>query len=185
MKKTIGGCLVAFFALAACSEAESAATAETVADAEQEVAGEPAYEQSGDTPAASAEPVVDEAALEEDAEKDFQARNPVMRPVFYGKDGPDLDACGGVGKVSGLKSGGDNFLSVRALPSIKGDEMDQIKNDQQVFFCEEDGPWIGIVYDKTGSKDCGTGSPIPEATTYIGPCDSGWVDGRYVPLIAG
>lgn len=185
MKKTIGGCLVAFLALAACSEAESAATAETAEATEQGAAGELADEQSVDKSTASAEPVVDEAALEEDAEKDFQARNPVMRPVFYGKDGPDLDACGGVGKVSGLKADGDNFLSVRALPSIKGDEMDQIKNDQQVFFCEEDGPWIGIVYDKTGSKDCGTGSPVPEATTYVGPCDSGWVDSNYVRLIAG
>jgi len=103
---------------------------------------------------------------------------------MYGGEA-NIDACGAVGKVSGLKSDGDNFLAVRAIPSFKGLEEDRLSNGQQVIFCEEEGPWLGIVYDKSGTKDCGTGSPISEATTYVGPCNSGWVNSKYVTLIAG
>lgn len=123
-----------------------------------------------------------ETALERDAQAAINEA--VARPVMYGGEA-DLDACGGVGEVSGLKSDGENFLAVRALPSIKGSEEDRLSNGQQVIICEEDAPWLGIVYDKSGMKDCGTGSPISEATTYIGPCDTGWVASKYVTLIAG
>ncbi|MEP2736413.1 MAG: hypothetical protein ABJP34_08945 [Erythrobacter sp.] len=188
MKKLFGVSVIASLALTACNAAENA-TAEEVGSiaadtAEETVVGVAAYDKEAPS-AASSEPVVDETALEEDADKDFAARNPVARPVQYGVDGPNLDACSGVGKVSGLKADGDGFLAVRAEPNMKAFEADRIKNDQTVFFCEEDGPWIGVVYDKSGKKDCGTGSPIPEPTTYVGPCDSGWVDSRYLTLIAG
>ncbi|MEO9490548.1 MAG: SH3 domain-containing protein, partial [Marinomonas sp.] len=85
----------------------------------------------------------------------------------------------------GLKAGGDNFLSVRAVPSTSAAEIDRLLNGASVIMCEYDGDWVGIVYDKSGEKDCGTGSPIPEETTYTGVCDSGWISKDYVTLMAG
>lgn len=170
--------------MAACSNATSDADdngAETeVTTPEDEVRA--ADEAEADAEAAKEEAEEAGKAGENQGSKD----DPVARPVMYG-DSPNLDACGGVGEVSGLKEAGDGFLSVRALPSETGEEADRLKNGQQVFFCDatEDENWIGIVYDKSGERDCGTGSPIPEHTTYLGPCESGWVSRNFVTLIAG
>jgi len=174
---------VACLTLVACNDATPDAESyqdkvDSAASAVTDVSGSPALETSD--PAPDATP--NEAVLEEDAQASLDEA--VARPVMYGGE-QNLDACGGVGEVSGLKTDGDNFLAVRALPSFKGVEEDRLSNGQQVMICEEDGPWIGIVYDKTGTKDCGTGSPIPEATTYLGPCDTGWGASKYVTLIAG
>ncbi len=156
------------------SSADAAATSE-----EDEV-------KAADEAQADAEAAKEEAEAGEEGTDQASADGPVARPVWYGET-PGLDACSGVGEVSGLEDGGDGFLSVRAEPDAKSYESDRLKKGQQVFFCDatDDEAWIGIVYDKSGEKDCGTGSPIPEHTTYVGPCDSGWVSRKFVTLIAG
>lgn len=170
----------ACFALAACNASPPDADSESGSATDTLAAPEESAVLEDSDPASDTAP--NGAALEEDAQAMLDEA--VARPIMYGGEA-NLDACGGVGEVSGLKPDGDNFLAVRALPSIKGVEEDRLSNGQQVMICEEDGPWIGIVYDKTGAKDCGTGSPIAEATTYLGPCDTGWVRSEYVTLIAG
>ena len=60
--------------------------------------------------------------------------------------------------------------------------------------CQKVGGWIGIVYPpppaaaEEGEEieellDCGTGSPVPSATVYEGPCRSGWVREEYIRLM--
>ena len=183
MKKLCFVSVAASLTLAACSDpsAESGGAGE-----DTEATSEEDETRAADEAEADEEEAKEEAEAGKDGEDQASKEDPVARPVMYG-DSPNLDACAGVGEVSGLKEGGDGFLSVRAVPSSTGYEADKLKNGQQVFFCDatEDEAWIGIVYDKTGEKDCGTGSPIPEETAYVGPCDSGWVSRKFVTLIAG
>lgn len=130
-----------------------------------------------------------EAPENETADGDQAASGAVIapQPVRYGIDGPDLDSCTGTGEVTGLKASGDGFLSVRAAPDVAAKELARLKNGQSVSFCDsaKGESWIGIVYDPTGTADCGTGSPIAATKPYDGPCKSGWVSAKYVNLIAG
>ncbi len=109
------------------------------------------------------------------------------RPVRVGFDGPEFDACGSYGEITGLNPDGDNFLSVRAAPSSDAEELDRLTTGTGVSLCEEADGWIGIVYEASGASgtSCGTGSPVSEVRAYDGPCRSGWVSQRFVELIAG
>ncbi len=123
-----------------------------------------------------------------DGEADIPASvNPQaeIRPVRVGGDGPDLDACGGYGEVTGLNPNGDNFLAVRASPFVGAYELDRLEPGQGVSMCDYEGGWVGIVYDKSGDADCGTGSPVASERDYEGPCESGWVSEDFVTLLAG
>ena len=115
------------------------------------------------------------------------AAPPPNRPVHVGLAGSDLDACLSLGEVSGLNPRGDNFLAVRAAPSAKARMVARLRTGHRVEVCEQQGGWLGIVYDTdpSGRRDCGTGSPVPNARAYRGPCLSGWVAARYVTIIAG
>lgn len=109
------------------------------------------------------------------------------RPVRIGLEGPDLDACGSYGVITGLNPDGDNFLSVRSAPSTDGEELDRITADTGVSLCESTLGWIGIVYENSGKEGlgCETGSPVASVRPYRGPCRSGWVSERFVQVIAG
>lgn len=118
------------------------------------------------------------------------AHGPVdAAPVMYGLDGPDFDGCGGWGKVKGLDPEGDNFLAVRAAPTTQSSKLDELKQGDEVWFCDgsKDQQWVGIVYRGKGQKDfaCETGPNLPEPKPYPGPCRSGWVHKDYVVLLAG
>lgn len=107
------------------------------------------------------------------------------RAVTIGGDGTS-DACPSVARVTGLKRGGDNFLSVRAGPGSKHREMDRLGPKAQFHVCEEKGDWMGVVYAPVGRNlDCGVSAALPEAIAYRGPCRSGWVHRRFVEVIAG
>ncbi len=111
---------------------------------------------------------------------------PAARPVMVGGEA-EFDACGGVHKVVGLKAKGDNFLSVRAAPSVRGRERDRLKMGRMVWSCDstEEGEWIGVVYERIPGQECGVGTPIAKRRAYAGPCASGWVSGRFLELVAG
>lgn len=113
-------------------------------------------------------------------------QSPAAKAVKVGGEA-EFDACGAVHKVVGLKKGGDNFLSVRASPSVKGRELDRLRTGRLVWSCDstEEGEWIGVVYEKRPGQDCGVGTPIAKRRAYAGPCASGWVAGRYLELVAG
>lgn len=109
------------------------------------------------------------------------------RPVRIGFDGPDFDACGSYGEITGLNPDGDNFLSVRSAPSTDAEELDRLTSGTGVSMCDSANGWIGIVYEGSGTAgtDCGVGSPVESERDYDGACRSGWISERFVELIAG
>jgi len=113
------------------------------------------------------------------------ARAQTARPVVIGGDGT-TDACSSVARVTGLKRGGDNFLSVRVGPGAGFRERDRLGPAVQVHVCEHDGDWVSIVYAPAGrDMDCGVSAALPKRIAYRGPCRSGWVHRRFVEVIAG
>lgn len=113
---------------------------------------------------------------------------PAQRIPRIGLAGDDLDACLSIGQVTGLNPRGDNFLAVRFEPSRKARVNDRLGPGRQVWICEEAGEWLGVVYDRfaaEGPGDCGLASPVANARPYAGPCRWGWVNSRYIRVIAG
>ena len=55
-------------------------------------------------------------------------------PVMVGGEA-DLDACGGVGVVSGLAPHGDGFLAVRSGTNASYKLVDKLLEGQQVLMC--------------------------------------------------
>ena len=107
---------------------------------------------------------------------------------MIGHDGPDFDACGGVGEVTGLNPNGDNFLAVRARPSAVSVKLAELNAGRYVWMCDGDGDWIGIIFDHAhgnGPGGCEASSPADDLQPYDGPCQSGWVHKDYITLIAG
>ena len=103
-------------------------------------------------------------------------------PVMAGQDGGD--ACGAWGQIGGLADDPDAVLPVRAGPGHDYPVIDEIKGGQGVSMCDRKESWEGIVYSKT-DQPCGVGTPWPEPRAYSGPCKSGWVEHKYVDLVAG
>ncbi|HZB61455.1 MAG TPA: SH3 domain-containing protein [Microvirga sp.] len=106
-------------------------------------------------------------------------------PVMAGGE-EDLDACASSGRIVGLNPRGDGFLSVRSGPGGKPyREIDRLYNGNAVMVCDEQGPWLAVVYGRSADDDCGVGTPWPVRKPYGGPCRSGWVHSRYVRMVAG
>lgn len=109
-------------------------------------------------------------------------------PVRIGThEQPDLDACLSIGEVSGLKPGGDGFLAVRSGPGTKYALTDKLVAGRRFHLCDEKagGEWLGIVYSDDDDTDCGVSSPIESPRDYRGECKSGWVNKRWVRVVAG
>ena len=106
-------------------------------------------------------------------------------PVMAGGE-EELDACGSAGRIVGLNPRGDGFLSVRSGPGGKPyREIDRLHNGNAVIVCDEQGPWLAVVYGRFAEDDCGVGTPWPVRKPYAGPCRFGWVHSRYVKIVAG
>lgn len=97
-----------------------------------------------------------------------------------------VDACEAVGQVNGLKSEGNNLLSVRSGPGESFRVMDKVPNGQLVYVCDHsrNDQWLGVVYGPD-EGDCGVASPIAERRSYAGPCKAGWVNAQWVEIVAG
>lgn len=107
---------------------------------------------------------------------------------MVGRDGPDMDACGGVGRVSRVNPTRDGLLPVFPQPSDQGRAKDRLVPDTLVWLCDAQGDWQGIVY--AGDRfqelgDCRVSSPVAEPKPYDGPCRSGWVPARFLYVVAG
>jgi hypothetical protein len=117
-----------------------------------------------------------------------QSASNFTTPVRYGGDDM-LDACDSNSIVVGLNSQGDNFLAVKAGPSLKAKRIDMLGPSAEVYPCDSsaDGQWVGIVYDGDGkwTARCGVTSAVVPRQRYRGPCQSGWVSAKYLKLIAG
>lgn len=98
----------------------------------------------------------------------------------------EIDACGAVGQVTGLKSSGDGFLAVRNGPGSSFQIVDKLHNGQLLYVCDSasDGTWLGVVY-ASGEDNCGVTSPIAEKRVYAGRCKTGWVSAAWVEIVAG
>lgn len=103
---------------------------------------------------------------------------------LIGSEGPDLDACAGIGRVATLAS----HLAVRERPEEYARQKDKLAPYTLVWLCENGEEWQGIVYP-TGQfqelGDCKVSSPVAEPHPYRGPCRSGWVLARELALVAG
>jgi hypothetical protein len=110
-------------------------------------------------------------------------------PVMIGGNSDDgqLDACASLGAVSGLDPKGDRFLAVRSGPGTRYLLLDKLLEGQKVFACSvsPDRRWYGVVYTRSSDEDCGITSPVSPPQPYSGKCDSGWVNARWVKIIAG
>lgn len=102
---------------------------------------------------------------------------------------PSLDACPGVGEVSGLNPRGDGFLSVRSGPGGSSfREIDRLYNGQRAYVCDQRGPWLGVVYEtqaQGGVSGCGVMTPWGLRQPYTGPCRYGWIHSNYLRPIGG
>jgi hypothetical protein len=105
-------------------------------------------------------------------------------PVMVGGQA-ELDACDSVAVVTGLKATGDGFLAVRSGPAVAYSMLAKLHNGHQVYVCQEQNGWIGIVYSTGGTLDCEVASPMAKRQAYRGRCASGWVHSSFIKLIAG
>ncbi len=100
-----------------------------------------------------------------------------------------MDACPSVGAVKGLKVKGDGFLSVRSGPGSQFLEKDRLVEGALFYMCDEknadNGAWVGIVYSKKNTDTCGVTSPIGKVSVYKGPCKWGWINSKWVKVVAG
>lgn len=115
----------------------------------------------------------------------------LVRPVTIGEDGPRLDACGGIGRVTRAGTAG---LPVRAAPFADAREIARLPDGGHAFICTRslDQKWLGIVMPPQPAADnavqpvdCGVSGPVDRKQTYDGPCVSGWVASAYVQQVAG
>lgn len=115
----------------------------------------------------------------------------IVRPVTIGEDGPQLDACGGMGQV--MRAGAKG-LAVRAAPFAQAKEQGVLAEGARVYVCTRslDQKWLGVVVPPAPAADnaaepadCDITSPVDRKQAYDGPCVSGWVASAYVRLIAG
>lgn len=131
-------------------------------------------------PSADAQEANDAAAPADETSLD--GPDSEVRPVRYGLAGPDLDACLTQGEISAA-----NGAPVHAFPDATAAELERLPPQLIVHICEDEGEWLGVVYATEGDPyvSCETGSPVPAAAEYPGPCRSGWVAAERVEVTAG
>lgn len=112
---------------------------------------------------------------------------PIPLPIKVGGDGPDMDACGTYAEVGDLSDTDDGFLYVHDAPSDTTKARHRFSQGQGVAVCHTQNGFSGVVYPGEGQtlSDCGTGSPVATEQNYTGPCLAGWVESRYLEMIAG
>ena len=105
---------------------------------------------------------------------------------MIGRDGPELDACVGIGRVSSFDPRGDGTLIVRETPSDFGRQSDMLEPGELVWLCDVEGDFQGIVYageDYQKLGDCQVSRSITEPVPYDGPCSHGWVEAARLQLV--
>lgn len=106
------------------------------------------------------------------------------RVPMIGGDGPDLDACGGIGRVATYEGN----LDVHVYPGDYARKKASLPPSTLVWLCEGGDEWQGIVFPSGEFQDlgdCRVSSPIAQPRPYAGPCQHGWVSARKLQLVAG
>ncbi|MCD2175301.1 hypothetical protein [Rhizobium sp. C4] len=111
-------------------------------------------------------------------------------------DGEEIFPGGAVSQIVGLKKGGDGFVSVRAAPSVKADEIGRLTQGAYVIATDRikrgtEAGFVGVIYnlddksEKPLTETCGLRETPPyDKGPYKGPCKSGWVAQRFVQVLA-
>lgn len=112
---------------------------------------------------------------------------PIPKPIRIGGDGPDFDACGTFAEVAEYDAESDDKPYVHDAPSTSTKSRDILAAGQGVQICVSESGMSGIVYPSEDQTvdDCGTASPAASEENYTGPCRSGWVEKRFLEMIAG
>ena len=160
---------VAILALSACSQSSNDERGQ-VDERASELVPTPADNDPGDAPPS-------QAAYD----------GPIPSPIKVGSDGPDMDACGSYAEVGDLSDTEDGFLYVHDAPSAETKARHRFSQGQGVAVCQTQNGFSGVVYPGEGQtlSDCGTGSPVATEQNYTGPCRAGWVESRFLEMIAG
>lgn len=111
-----------------------------------------------------------------------------IRTPMVGLEGPETDACPGIGRVNGLEPRKGDLLRVRSEANEASEVTDELAVSTLVWLCEADDEWQGIVYPKGEFQelgDCRVSSALAKPEPYAGPCHFGWVQAKYVELVAG
>ena len=106
------------------------------------------------------------------------------RPPMIGLEGPELDACGGVGRIGGFPDG----ITLLEAPEEGARKGEELPHRTLVWLCEAQGAWQGVVYasgDFQELGDCRVSSPVAEPEPYDGPCKYGWLKARQIQLLVG
>ena len=100
-----------------------------------------------------------------------------------GLDGPEYDACGGIGAITTYEA----EIAVLDEPDEYAREKDHLPVRTLVWLCEAVGDFQGVVYP-TGEfqdmGDCRVSRPVAVPQAYDGPCETGWVTARNLSLVA-
>lgn len=108
--------------------------------------------------------------------------------VKIGLDGPDMDACGGVGRVALNARELAASATVRQGSRRSATRLAELPTGTLVWLCEARGEWQGIVWPGDSWQDlgdCQVSSPLAAPEAYAGPCKSGWVEADRLTLVAG
>ena len=108
--------------------------------------------------------------------------------VQIGLDGPEMDACGGVGRVSLNSRELAPTLTVHQGNRRSATRLAELPTGTLVWLCEARGEWQGIVWPGDSWQDlgdCQVSSPLAAPEAYAGPCKSGWVEADKLSLVAG
>lgn len=110
------------------------------------------------------------------------------RVPMVGMEGPETDACPGIGRIAVFEAKKGDFMRVRLDAHDGGAVKDKLPLSTLVWLCEADEGWQGIVYpigDNQDLGDCRVSSAIATPEPYSGPCQFGWVEAKYIELVAG
>lgn len=113
------------------------------------------------------------------------AANGAQIPLI-GVDGPNQDACVGIGRVSLFGMRDKPTLVVREKPSRFAKQAGELAPGELVWLCEVNGDFQGIVYaaeDFQQLGECRLGRPVAEPEPYAGPCATGWVEANRLQLV--
>ena len=138
-------------------------------------------------------PVIFGLTASTSAAGDIAPRPVVIQSVM--DDGQKLAPGGALAQITGLRKGGDGFVSVRAAPSVKADERGRLTQDTFVIVVLpkdwDTVDFVGVLYKPDGDVDAPLMEQcrLPEAPPYFdgvykGPCKSGWVSKRFVKILA-
>lgn len=109
----------------------------------------------------------------------------LRRPVLLSSEAGNLDPCA-LGVINDPPVGPEpGAILVYGADHTDNDTIDTLVHGDKLWVCEASGEMLGVVYARDGTADCALTAPQDGNEPYRGPCASGWVNRRWVEIIAG